>query len=58
VDSTGRTTHLTTEKLDPVTRETTTTTYEPGKSGLLEETNQVQTGTRTSGADAPHYVNG
>ncbi|WP_328466833.1 hypothetical protein OHA21_47325 [Actinoplanes sp. NBC_00393] len=58
VDAQGRTTQLTTEKVDPVTRETTTTTYEPGKSGLLEETNKVQTGTRTSGADAPHYVNG
>lgn len=49
VDSKGRTTNLTTEQLDPVTRETTTTTYEPGKSGLLEATNKVQVGTRTSG---------
>ncbi|MEU4427308.1 hypothetical protein AB0F81_42350 [Actinoplanes sp. NPDC024001] len=58
VDAKGRTTQLTSEELDPVSRETTTTTYQPGKSGLLEETNRVETGTRTSGADAPHYANG
>ncbi|WP_433829072.1 hypothetical protein ACQP2E_07080 [Actinoplanes sp. CA-015351] len=54
VDAEGRTTSLTTEKVDPVTRESTTSTYRPDESGLLEETNRVSTGTRTSG---PH-VNG
>ncbi|BBH66785.1 hypothetical protein ACTI_34700 [Actinoplanes sp. OR16] len=49
VDAEGRTTSLTTEKVDPVTRESTTSTYRPGESGVLEETNRVTTGTRTSG---------
>jgi hypothetical protein len=49
VDPEGRTTSLTTEKFDPVTRESTTSTYRPGEGGVLEETNRVTTGTRTSG---------
>ncbi|MEU8241465.1 hypothetical protein AB0C07_24730 [Actinoplanes missouriensis] len=49
VDAEGRTTSLTTEKVDPVTRESTTSTFQPDESGLLEETNRVSTGTRTSG---------
>ncbi|MEU4691054.1 hypothetical protein [Actinoplanes sp. NPDC023714] len=49
VDAEGRTTSLTTEKVDPVTRESTTSTYRPSESGVLEETNRVTTGTRTSG---------
>ncbi|MFC7533455.1 hypothetical protein [Actinoplanes sp. GCM10030250] len=48
VDSGGRTTSLTEEKVDPATGESTTSTYRPSESGLLEETNRVRVGARTS----------
>ncbi|WP_229073873.1 hypothetical protein [Actinoplanes sp. DH11] len=49
VDAEGRTTALTTEKVDPATLGSTTSTYRPGDGGLLEETNRVTTGPRTPG---------
>ena len=52
VDASGRTTALTTEQVDPATREGTTTTYRPGRSGLLEEAGRIQTGPRTAGPTA------
>ncbi|GLY01729.1 MULTISPECIES: hypothetical protein [Actinoplanes] len=49
VDGKGRTTELTTENLDPGTKENTVVTLRPGESGLLEETNRIVVGPRTAG---------
>ncbi|MEV6306866.1 hypothetical protein AB0M02_46235 [Actinoplanes sp. NPDC051861] len=49
VDEDGRTTRLVEEKVDPVSGASSTTTYEPNKSGLLEAVNRAQVGPRTPG---------